>query len=396
MNVYVRESAVALAGLGYQVDILTRATAPEQVALELSPGVTVVPLRAGAVRPLNKSALVDHVDEFVRAAVEYRVRTRARYDLVHSHYWLSALAGIELAKRWGAPHVAMFHTLGEVKNRSRLGEQEPAVRIEAERRIVGAVDRIICATSHEGSLLRSLYGAAAARLVTIPCGVDVARFRPDPAGPTLRRELGEEKVLLFAGRIEPLKGLDIVIRSLGQLDEPRPLLLIVGGDAHARPEIARLQRIAALEGVVERVRFAGSVPQHELPAYYSAADVCVVPSYYESFGMAALEAQACGTPVVAFRVGGLPDVLRDGETGYLVPWRCPEPFAEKLDLLLRNEPLRANLGRSARDWAQQFRWQAVAAQIAAVYEEMLGTGRKAAACHPARLEQSTHSRCEVA
>jgi len=370
MNVYVQASATALAALGYRVDVFTRATVPGQKIITIAPGARLVPIVAGPAAPVEKAALPDFVDAFGAGVVAFAAQEQRHYALVHSHYWLSGLAGMRLAGAWSAPHVVMFHTLGEVKNRSRLGEREPAVRVDGERRIVQAADRIVCATAHEGSLLHSLYGAEPARLITIPCGVDVDLFQPSPRADELRRSLGEERVLLYAGRIEPLKGLDLVIRALAQLDEPRPLLLIAGGDGFAEPEIARLRRVARQEGVEERVRFLGAVPQHDLPAYYSAADVCVVPSYYESFGMAALEAQACGTPVVAFRVGGLPGVLRDGETGYLVPWRCPEPFAERLDLLLRNEPLRRSLGAAAREWALQFRWPVIAQQLAALYASL--------------------------
>lgn len=399
MNVYVRETAARLAAIGHEVDVFTRAAGRGPAVEPFAPGARLIRIAAGPSRPVEKQRLADLLPEFVRGVAAFRLDGGVRYDLLHSHYWLSGVAGELLQRRWDVPHITMFHTLGEVKNRARLGEHEPALRIEAERRVAGGVNRIVCASEHERGLLRSLYGAVEARIVTIPCGVDTDRFAPAERGP-LKRELGyaAERLVVYAGRLEPLKGLDIVVGALAQLDEPRPLLLVIGGDSHAVGEVRRLRAAAANAGVADRLRFIGALPQTELARYLAAADVCVVPSFYESFGMVALEAQACGTPVIASRVGGLPGVVRDGETGYLVPWRCPEPFAERLDLLLRNDGLRESLGRAARAWAEGFRWELVAGRLAALYEATLTERALAGACHPNRDGGSTaeHTRCDVA
>jgi D-inositol-3-phosphate glycosyltransferase len=284
-----------------------------------------------------------------------------------------------------------------------MGEHESVERIAGEHAIVRRADRVICATAHERGLLRDLYGAQADALETIPCGVDLSLFHPrdaaEQAAARQRLELDSaERVLLYVGRVEPLKGLDVAIDALASLEEPRPLLLIVGGDGHATGEIQRLRERAAQAGIADRIRFAGAVVQAELPAIYSLAGVCVVPSFYESFGMAALEAQACGTPVVASRVGGLPSAVRDGVTGFLVPWRCPQPFAEQIDLLLRNEALRRRFGESAREWAFGFGWQAIAERLDALYDEVLAERALTRACHPDEDDSSKagHVRCDVA
>ncbi len=403
MNVYVREAARALAERGYAVDIFTRAAGKQPAVEPLAPGVRLINVEAGPRRRVEKARQGDFLPEFVRGVAEFRLREGLRYDLLHSHYWLSGVAGLQLQRRWDIPHLAMFHTLGEVKNRARMGEHESVERIAGEHAIVRRADRIVCATAHERALLRDLYGAQADALETIPCGVDVALFRPRDLAEqaAARQRLGlasGERVLVYAGRVEPLKGLDVAIDALATLEQPRPLLLIVGGDGHAAGEIRRLRARAEQAGVADRLRFAGSVAQGDLPAIYSLADVCVVPSFYESFGMAALEAQACGTPVVASRVGGLPSAVRDGVTGFLVPWRCPQPFAEQIDLLLRNDALRRRFGESAQEWAFGFRWDAIAERLDALYDEVLAERALARACHPDESDTSKagHVRCEVA
>jgi D-inositol-3-phosphate glycosyltransferase len=373
MNVYVRGSARALAQRGYSLDLFTRLDGDGPSVETLEPGVRLVRIAAGPPAPVEKASLPSLVGEFARGVKRFAAEESAGYGIVHSHYWLSGLAGLSLARTWGVPHATMFHTLGAVKNRARLGEDEPPERVEGERAVATGADRVVCATAHEQGLLRMLYGTPDARTTVIPCGADAELFQPEDAR-AARTRLGlpgDEPLLLYAGRIEPLKGLDVAIEALAALDEPRPRLLIIGGDDGAAAEIARLRGVAAREGVSERIAFLPATPQSAMPTCYAAADICIVPSYYESFGMAALEAQACGRPVVASRVGGLPDVVEDGVTGYLVPWRCPEPFAEKLDLLLRNGGLRARMGASARERAQRFAWPAIAARLDALYDELL-------------------------
>ncbi|MCK9520194.1 MAG: glycosyltransferase, partial [Dehalococcoidia bacterium] len=248
----------------------------------------------------------------------------------------------------------------------------------SERVMAGRADAIVTASPHERELLERYYGANPARMETIPCGVDLELFRPLDRAAS-REELAlpaQSPVLLWAGRLEKLKGVDILVDALGQLDSPDALLLIVGGDEHAAGLKAELTAQAEAAGMAGRLRFEGPVAHERLPAYYSAADVCVVPSYYESFGLVAVEAMACGTPVVASRVGGLVSTVIDGVNGYLIPWRCPEPFAEKLEVLLENPELRANFSRAARRSVEHFRWKTVALRMADLYDRVLAEHRE--------------------
>ncbi|MBM4415412.1 MAG: glycosyltransferase family 1 protein, partial [Chloroflexi bacterium] len=379
MNVYVRHVARELARAGVGVDVFTRRTdahAPEVVPLDAAEaggageaGARLVHVVAGPAERLEKEALPPLVEEFADGVYAFAQCEGRAYDVVHSHYWLAVEAGALLARRWGVPHVAMFHTLGDVKLRARASEREPAVRLEAERRLVHEVDCIVAATEHERQLLRQLYRVPPAHVRVIPLGVDREQFRPrDRAAARARVAMPESMaadapVVLAVGRLEPLKGLDILIVALAEMTVRDAQLLIAGGDKRAAAEVARLRAVAAGAGVGERVHFLGAVPHEALPAYYNAADVVAVPSFYESFGLVAVEALASGVPVVASRVGGLTTTVADGRTGYLIPWRCPGPFAEKLDLLLGNAALCAALGRAGAEAMAPFAWPAIAAAL---------------------------------
>ena len=387
MNVYIRELARELGGRGFAVDIFTRRTDGDTPKV-VSPAanVRVIHIDAGPPGILEKEELYPYLREFGQEVERFAVPDMEvpfggpPYDLVHSHYWLSGAVGLELARRWSVPHVAMFHTLGEVKNRARGTEKEPEVRIETERRIARTADRIVVASQHEKNLLTRLYEAPAERIDVEPLGVDLDVFQPVEREEA-RRQLGlpDGPIILFVGRIEPLKGLDLLVKALGELDGPFTLM-VVGGDDRASGLLSEIRVQAGELGIERQIHFVGSVQHDRLPLYYSAADVCVVPSYYESFGLVAVEAMACGTPVVASRVGGLTSTVRDGVTGYLIPWRCPEPFTERLETLLANSELRENLGLAARDAAQQFGWARVGDGIADLYDSLLAPQK---AAHPA-------------
>jgi D-inositol-3-phosphate glycosyltransferase len=375
MNVYVRELSRELGARGYAIDVFTRRASPDAPEVQpIGPNARVVHIAAGPLAPIEKEAIPAHLEEFERNVLSFIEAEGAAYDMVHSHYWMSGGVAMHLAERWHVPHVAMFHTLGEVKNRARASEHEPASRIDAERAIARAADRIVVASQHERHLLTSLYGARDEAIAVVPCGVDLDLFSPMDKE-FARRRLGlrdAERIILFVGRIEPLKGIDILISAAAQLHENENFaVLIVGGDARAESQIAELRSLASRLGVDHHISFVGAVAHDKLPLYYNAADVCVVPSYYESFGLVAVESMACGTPVVASRVGGLTSTISDGETGYLIPWRCPEPFAERLELLLDNDELRASFGRAGREAVERFRWANVADAVAALYDSLL-------------------------
>jgi D-inositol-3-phosphate glycosyltransferase len=375
LNVYVLELARQLTGLGCSIDIFSRATSSATAEVtELAPGLRAVHLEAGPRRQLPAEDLVEYTADFEAAVLDFCERDGAKYHIIHSHYWLSGLVGERLKAVWQVPHVTMFHTLGEIKNRASLSEHETDLRIESEAEIIAGADRVICATEQERTLLRQLYAASSDKISVIPLGVDLDRFRPGEQEDA-RRALGldDERIILFVGRIEPLKGLDILISAAALLEsDVECSVLIVGGDESSIAEVAELQELAREKGIEQRVAFVGAVDHDMLPLYYNAADLCVVPSHYESFGLVAVEAMASGVPVVASRVGGLAGTVKDGETGYLIPWLCPEPFAERIELLLENEPLRRNLGESAREAVGRYRWENVAAAVLDVYNSLTG------------------------
>ena len=373
MNVHVREVARALSDLGAQVDIFTRAHEGQCMdAPDIADRVNVVHVPAGPSDALL-SEQYDYLPDFLEGILAHRDRIGANYWAVHSHYWLSGLAGLQLASAIGAPHITTFHTLSRIKMQSRSGEFEPDIRQQSEAEIIAGSDCVIAFSRHERDAMVKMYDGNPARIRLVPCGVDLHRFRPLGRAEA-RDELGlnGHKVLLFVGRIEALKGLDLLIHTTAHLDAGNVKVLVVGDDAEGSGDLARLKSVAEGLNVAESVEFVGQVAQDRLPWYYSAADVCVVPSYYESFGLVALESMACGTPVVASRVGGLPTVVRHGRTGYLKSWRCPETFANSLEMLLVNHSLQDSMGRAARKTAESMSWHAVAEQLLAVYRELSG------------------------
>ncbi len=373
LNVYVMELARRLAQQGCLVDIFTRATAASQPDVtQVEPGLRVIQLQAGPLALLPPEELYEHLDAFHEALLSFNRVDGAVYDVVHSHYWLSGLAGQRLTAEWDVPHVVMFHTLGEIKNRASHAEHESELRIQSEAEVLRNADNVICATEQERALLRQLYGALDEKVSVIPLGVDLERFRPGEKK-AARASLGlqDERIILFVGRIEPLKGVDILINAAALLEsDVECSVLIVGGDESSHQRIEELRDLARHNGIEHRVAFIGAVDHETLPLYYNAADICVVPSHYESFGLVAVEAMASGVPVVASRVGGLAGTVKDGETGYLIPWLCPEPFAERIELLLENEPLRQNLGEAARAAMVRYRWENVASTVLELYNSL--------------------------
>ncbi len=370
MNVHVRELAAAMAARGVPVDIFTRNHEGQtEDAAEIYDGVNVVHIAAGPPdAPLDRQ--FEHLPDFCAGVLEYRRRHGIEYRAIHSHYWLSGLAGGRLASDLDVPHIVTFHTLSRIKTQSRPGEQEPPMREASEAEIISNADCVIAFSAHERDAMVRLYDGDGSRIRLVPCGVDLTRFQP--LGRTeARSELGlnGHKVLLFVGRIEALKGLDLLINTAAQLDSDDVQVLVVGSDADGSGEVERLKRMADDLDVGGSIDFVGRIPQERLAWYYSAADVCVVPSYYESFGLMALESMACGTPVVASRVGGLPTIVQHGRTGYLKSWRCPEAFANSVEMILVNNSLQDSMGKAARRWAESMSWDQVAAQLLEIYDQ---------------------------
>ncbi len=372
MNVYMRELARELGQRQIKVDIFTRWTNEHQPRIvQLSPHVRVIHIKAGPIAPIHKHDLFEYLPTFAQRIDEFRRSEATQYDILHSHYWLSGVAALQLAQRWDTPHVTMFHTLGRLKQLARPGEPESALRLEMERRLIAHADRIIATTEDERTQMIRHCGATAGQVQVIPCGVDLKHFVPHNKQRAREAlDLNQKRpVLLFVGRLDPFKGPDILLRAAALMEEEAQIV-IVGGKLTGDRELQQLRELAADLNISRRLKFLGARPQKELPVIYSAADVTVMPSYHESFGLAAAESLACGTPVVATRSGGLTTIVRHGETGYLVP-RCPGFFAERLDTLLRDSDLLQQMRSKARNSVLQFSWKSVADQVQNLYHELV-------------------------
>ena len=377
MNVYARQLALALGNTGVHVDIFTRGhTEAESKITEIASGVRVIHLPGGPAETAM-DGLFPHLPEFSQALLEFQRETGLTYQAVHSHYWLSGWVGQQMAIEWRVPHILTFHTLSLIKMQSRAGESEPATRQQVEQELMASADHIVAFSPHERDAMVRLYQADATRIGLIPCGVDLSLFRPlDQQEVREKLGLNGEKVLLYVGRIEPLKGLELLLHTAAQLQTFEQIrVLVVGGGAGRDQEIDRLREMAKSLNVDEVFDFIGRVDQQDLPLYYNAADVCVVPSFYESFGLAALESMACGTPVVATRAGGLSTIIQHGRTGYLKAWRCPEAFASSLEMIISSRNLQHSMGLAARRRAEGLSWDNVAGQIAGVYDSLITESR---------------------
>ena len=370
MSVYVHQLARELGQLGLNVDVYTRAHAPgDPLVIPLHENAQVVHIPAGPYHA-SKEAIPGYLDTFLSGVRAFQQEHGLSYDLLHSHYWLSGWAGETLAMEWGVPHVATFHTLAEIKHRARVGEREPDLRVRVEHRVTASADRIVVSTTHEERALQRLYHVAKEKVDVISPGVDLSTFHPASQKDARERlGLNGDRTLLYVGRIEPIKGLEVLLRTMASIGEPHNVrLLVIGGGTEPDPETERLKHLIRELFIDEQVDFLGSLDHDLLPLYYQAADVMVVPSYYESFGLVALEAMACGTPVVAARVGGLQTMIKDSRNGYLVPWHCADAFADRLEVLLANETLRRSMGEAARNYAQSVGWDRTAALTAEVYQ----------------------------
>ncbi len=388
MNVYVRDLTTELGRLGIHVDVFTRSQDEHvpHVLHDLGYGNRVVHVAAGPEHPAAKQEIAQYIPQFVAGVKKFAHEKSIRYDIIHSHYWMSGLAAEQLSDAWGGtPIVHMFHTLGEMKNRVARSEDERAGedRLNGERQALRRADRIVVATLAELTQLRFLYRADDRKMVTIPPGVDTSHFYPIPSDEA-KQYIGlkpEDRMVLFVGRIEPLKGIDTLIQAMSCLElegGPRPVhLAIIGGEPNVGPEemtteMTRLQKLCDDLAVGQTVVFLGKRGQDTLPYYYSAAEALVMPSLYESFGMVALEAMACGTPVIASEVGGLGYLVQNDITGYTIPDSNPEALCIKLSALLNDMQLRERMGLHAAQYALDYTWEKVAAQIVDVYDDLIG------------------------
>ena len=373
MSVYIREVARELGRRNHLVDVYTRIHEPihEQV-VELGQNARLIHLNAGE-EDTQKLAIYYHLADFTRHLENFRKQNGLCYDLIHSHYWLSGLAGKMLSRLWGIPHIMAFHTLGAVKNATGIGEEEPELRINAEKEIVKDCHHIIASTEQGKEELFSYYDAAPGTISVIPCGVNLDLFRP------IEREIARshlcfnsESIILFVGRIVPLKGIENLLKAMTYLDKMGKIkLVVIGGDGHSQAEMQRLKNLSRTLRIEGKVIFVGSVKQETLPFFYSAADLCVVPSYYESFGLVVLESLACGTPVVATKVGCAESVIRHGETGYVVADNTPESLADKISRLLSTPNGKPDFVPSVRASVAKYSWPNISEAIIEEYRRVL-------------------------
>jgi D-inositol-3-phosphate glycosyltransferase len=390
MNVYVRELSCHVAKQGLPVDVFSRRTSPETPEIQqICDGVNLITIKAGPSEPVDKNSLYELIPEFAEQMALYAIRSGNRYDVVHAHYWVSGWTAEVLRRYWNTPYALMYHTTAHMKNLvSPLAEHETPLREKTEQRLVSLADSIIAANPDERADLIWRQHAESEKICTIPPGVDTELFRPlDPQ--SCRETLGiapSEQVVLFVGRIDPIKGVDTLLNSFKIVcrEVERPRLIVVGGDLdeHGDPvgPLSHLKHRGDELGISRFMTLAGSQPQDRLPTYYSAADVVHVPSRYESFGLVAVEAMAAGAPVVASRAGGLIFTVEDERTGYLAPIGDPQKHAEYLVTILTDPQLKKQLGENAHIAAQRFSWDTVASSVIHVYQRLADGYRQNLCC----------------
>jgi D-inositol-3-phosphate glycosyltransferase len=377
MNVYLDQLSRTMVARGVDVDVYTRLQDPnDPPVVDVVEGYRVIHVPAGPPQPLPISSLPRFVRDYASAVIGYLEADPPQ--ILHSHYWLSGWAGLLVKRALGVPLANSFHTLGRVKNENLRRDDAPEslLRIAAEHEVIAESDCVMASTPAEATELLESYGADPNRLCTSPPGVDHRLFKPgSQQGARRRLGLGTGPVLAYVGRIQPLKGVDIAISTLASVltGHPDAVLVVVGGPSGPRGggEVERLRQLVADLGVGGRVKFLGPLPHGLLPDLYRAADVVLVPSRTESFGLVAAEAQACGVPVVAARVGGLVYVVEDGLGGYLVDGEDPALYAKKVDELLDDPDLAKKMGAAASEWAKRFSWDATVRRYLELYRDVL-------------------------
>jgi len=375
MSVYIRELAKTLGGWGHRVDVFTgRSDGKKGPVFDAYDNVRIIHLAGGANGNVEKSSLYEHLPQFYLDLESFRNREKIKYDIIHSHYWLSGLLGSQARLSWGACLIHTFHTIGAVKNHVCPGENESELRLSEEERLGKLCDLIIVPTEKERDYLTRFYETPRDKVRVIPCGVNLERFKPvDKIA--ARQELGmrlEDRVVLYVGRQAPVKGLDRLLEAFSHLTHhPHLRLVLVGGDEEASPMYQQLRSGATALNIQKNLVFTGRVDQKVLPLYYSAADVLAVPSYYESFGLVALEALACGTPVVTTPVGDMANIIKDGVTGYVALDPAPGSFAECIETALTTQETNGFSPGRVRASVTEFAWEVMASKVLEAYRAVV-------------------------
>ncbi len=385
MNVYINELAQTIARRGIAVVVFTRCNGAHPMVLDVRPGYRVVHVTAGPAAPVPMHDMPGLVGEFAEETLAWIDASGLSFDLIHSHYWLSGWSGVILKERLGIPLANSFHTLGRIKDLNRRPDEPGAgcMRTMAEEEVIARSDCVIASTPFEFDDLLEHYHASPERLCTSIPGIDHGLFRPDDRAAARIRtgidpSLGDDPVVLFVGRIQVLKGIDVAITAFAGIPEEAtarpPHLVIVGGPSGpgGEMELARLHELAAALGVAARVHFLPPQPHDQLACFYQAADVLIMPSRTESFGLVAAEAQACGLPVVAAAVGGLRFVVDDGRSGYLVEGHDPAAYTDAVTRVLSDHGLAMKLSRGGIDFAERFSWSKTADNLVELYHGITG------------------------
>jgi len=388
MNVYVRDLTKYLGQFRIHADVFTRSQNEHvpHVLHDLGCGNRVVHIPAGPETLRPKKELLGYLDSFVDNILGFSEKKHIHYDLIFSHYWLSGLAALKLKKAWNIPVIHMFHTLALLKNKIARSEKDKdgEFRIEGEKFVLSEIDKLIVATTDEKDNLQTLYSTPENIIKIIPPGVDTTHFYPIPVEEA-KEFVGipeDEKMILFVGRIEPLKGIDTLLKAISQLKQADILqicphyLYIIGGNpdpdqVNMNKEMQRLQNLCKKMGLDDLVLFLGKRDQDSLQYYYSAAEMLVMPSHYESFGMVALESMACGTPVIATQVGGLQHLVRDQKTGFVIPNDDPDALEEKITVLICKPNLREKMSQNSISYAQSFSWNSITKYLIETFEKTI-------------------------
>jgi D-inositol-3-phosphate glycosyltransferase len=373
MNVYISKLSIALEKLGFSIDIITKKhrECTEDVVY-LSKQTKVIHLSS---IPLNikKNKLYHYLDQFEKSIMDFIATTNNDYDLIHSHYWLSGMIGVNLSKNLNINNITTFHTLAEIKNKTAGQEKESLIRSNYEDTIIKNADKIVVSTKHEMNVLQNSYDVNSTKVEIIEPGVDLDLFKPQNKNDS-KKLLGliNEPVLLYVGRIDPIKGLSVLIEAMNLLNyKDRPKLLVIGDNNQSNPTMLNVLEIIERYELQEDVVFIGATEQSNLPLYYNAADICVIPSHYESFGLVALEAMACNTPVIGTKVPGLESIITDQINGLLIIPNSPQILAEKIKLLISDKDLAKLISQNGLKKSMEMTWDSTAEKITYLYRSLI-------------------------